>query len=133
MGIFGKSANDHSISKETTVISKQAKIVGEFELESNLHIDGEVEGKIECTMSVSIGKSGKFRGEIKAAKVIVSGVVFGSIDCEVAEILSGGRVIGDVHATKFIIQDCGIFDGVCKHKEENVELQEAQQLELKDS
>ncbi|MRI58319.1 MAG: cell shape determination protein CcmA [Epsilonproteobacteria bacterium] len=132
MGIFGKSAHNHPVSKETTVISAQARVVGEFELDSNLHIDGEVEGKVTSTKAVSIGKSGKFRGEISAAKVVISGMVLGSIDCDVAEILSGGRVVGDVCAKKFIIQESGVFDGVCKHKEE-AKPQEPQQIELKES
>ncbi len=62
-------------------------------------------------------------------------MVFGNLDCEVVEILAGGRMIGDVKTTKFIIQDCGIFNGACQYKGKDIdiELEEAQKLEFKKS
>ncbi len=117
MGIFGKRGQKDRLSDETTLISSKTKINGEFDLESNLHIDGEVEGKVHSASVVSVGKSGRFKGEMSAQSVLISGVFFGKVDASTVEIMSGGRLIGDVVAENLVIHDCGVFDGTCHHKE----------------
>jgi len=117
MGIFGKRNQKNKLSDETTLISSKTKINGEFNLESNLHIDGEVEGKVHSVSVVSLGKSGRFKGEMKAHNVLISGIFFGKVEASTVEIMSGGRLIGEVVAENLVIHDCGIFDGTCHHKE----------------
>ncbi len=99
-------------------------------LDANLHIDGEAEGTITSSTLVSIGKSGKFKGEIKADKVMVSGLVNGKVNANTLEILSGGRVIGEVFVEHITIENMGIFNGICHQKEE--ELEEPKQIQLKE-
>ncbi len=117
MGIFTKRNKEHA--NETSLIAKNTKVVGEFELASNLHIDGEVEGKIVSSAVVSIGKSGSFKGEMRAKKVLVSGVSNGTIEAEVVEIMSGGRVLGDVYVDSIVIQSMAIFQGTCHQRGDN--------------
>ena len=117
MGIFGKRDQKGKLSDETTLISSKTKINGEFDLKSNLHIDGEVEGKVHSASVVSVGKSGRFKGEMRAHSLLISGVFFGKVEASTVEIMSGGRLIGDVVAENLVIHDCGIFDGTCHHKE----------------
>ena len=60
----------------------------------------------------------------------MSGLVNGKIDANNLEILSGGRVIGEVFVKHITIENMGIFNGVCHHKEE--ELEEPKQIQLKE-
>ena len=109
-------ANDTS----TTIISKGSKINGEFNLTAKLHIEGEVDGKIESSNLVSIGKEGKLKGEIKAQKLLLNGVFEGKIEAETIEITTGGKLIGEIVIENLIIEKGAIFEGTSTLKRKNV-------------
>ena len=115
MGVFDKS-NSSVNSKETTIISSKAKINGNLKLDSNLHIDGEIEGKIESKSLVSIGKNGVVNGEIIAKKLVVNGKFIGKAECDNIEILKNGILNGDILVLNLIIEEGATFEGNCKKK-----------------
>ena len=106
-------ANDTS----TTIISKGSKISGEFNLTAKLHIDGEVDGKVNSSNLVSIGKDGKFTGEMKVKKLLLNGVFEGKIEAETIEITNGGKLIGDIIIENLIIEKGAIFEGTSTLKQ----------------
>ncbi len=126
MGIFGRS--DHSSEKlvqtaETTTISTGAKIEGNFSLSSKLHIDGEVTGQIYSTNSVSIGKNGTVKADLKADRLIISGVFEGTAECETIEILNSGNLIGNVVVKDLVIEPGGNFEGQSTRKKAKQQVQ----------
>ena len=60
---------------------------------------------------MTIGSSGRFEGNIKAHRLLVSGYVEGVIDCASLEIVSQGRVFGELHSDEFVIEPGGQFLG----------------------
>ncbi|ASM39954.1 polymer-forming cytoskeletal protein [Campylobacter sp. RM12327] len=120
MAIFNKGNNQ--LATETTVISTGAKLKGEFNFESMLHVDGLLDGDILSNSVVVIGNQGHIKGTLKAKKLIVSGVFSGEVDCESVQILAGGSINGNVISEEFIIEAKAIFEGkssVRKVAEEN--------------
>ncbi len=85
-------------------------------LDCNLYIDGEFEGSIKSKKLVTIGKSGKVRGDIHTNHLIVQGVVEGSIESERLEIMSAGRVVGAILSSELVIEAKGHFEGESKIK-----------------
>ena len=67
---------------------------------------------------MSIGKTGKLEGNIRAKHVVVSGQFGGSITCERLEIVSEGRVIGEVETAQLVIEAGGQFSGASRIKDE---------------
>ena len=65
-----------------------------------------------------IGKTGKLEGNIRAKNVVVSGQFGGSITCERLEIVSQGRVIGEVETAELVIEAGGQFSGASRIKDE---------------
>ena len=116
MGVFDKS-NSSVNSKETTIISSKTKIDGNLKLESNIHIDGKIKGKIESSELVSIGKNGVVEGEIFAKKLVISGKFIGKAECDNIEILKNGILNGDIIVLNLIIEEGAIFEGNCKKKD----------------
>ncbi len=114
MGVFNKS---ESINNETTVISSGAVFKGDFDVNGNVHIDGAIEGNIYTKANISIGKSGKVKGEIKACKIVISGVFEGKADCNEVEVLKGGVLKGEISVKSIIIERGGDFDGLCQKKQ----------------
>lgn len=116
MGVFGKS-NAKKQPSGTTTIAEGTKIVGEISVNGKLHIDGEAEGKIKIDDNISIGKKGKVKGEIFAGKITITGEFEGSIESNIVEILSGGKVVGKIVCEDLIIEQKGIFIGESLRKD----------------
>ncbi len=113
MGLFGKRdpAPGGKRRGGTTIIAQGTTVQGELALEGNLHIDGELVGTIQSQGDVSVGASGSFEGEIRAHRIVVSGLARGRIDCESLEIVDKGKVLGEVASRSFVIEPGGQFVG----------------------
>src|SRR2546426_11433904 len=61
------------------ILSSSVSIKGTVKFRNELLIDGEVEGKIDSTGRLTIGKNGRIRGEIRTKSVIVEGTVDGNV------------------------------------------------------
>jgi cytoskeletal protein CcmA (bactofilin family) len=111
MGLFDRIPNTVGERTDKTVIAKGTRIVGRFDLEVLLMIDGDVEGEIVSSSDVSVGNNGHFKGELRARKVIVSGKAEGTITCERLEILSSGTVTATAEVRDMTIEPGGRFFG----------------------
>lgn len=94
-----------------SVVSAGTKIVGELLTADNFYIDGEIEGNIDSSNVITIGKNGKVFGTVSAKNVIIGGELKGKIECESCEILSGGKVKGEVFSASLVIEAGGILEG----------------------
>lgn len=98
-----------------TLIGHGTHAEGKMICESNVRVEGEYQGDIECTGSVIIGESGLARSNIVANDIIVAGKVFGDITTKGRlTITSNGKLYGNVTAGSFILQDGGILNGSCR-------------------
>lgn len=111
MGLFDRIPNTVGEKTDKTVIAKGTRMVGRFDLEVLLLVDGEVEGELLSSADVSIGNNGHFKGQLRAKKVIVSGKAEGTITCERLEILSSGIVTGTAEVRDMTIEPGGRFFG----------------------
>ena len=85
---------------------------GELYGEEDLEFQGQLEGSIEHTRSLSIGKEGGVTGNIKAKFVIVEGRVDGDIYAtESVQIRQSAKVNGNVFAPRVGIAEGANFSG----------------------
>jgi cytoskeletal protein CcmA (bactofilin family) len=85
---------------------------GELYGEEDLEFQGQLEGSIEHTRSLSIGKEGGVTGNIKAKFVIVEGRVDGDIYAtESVQIRQSAKVVGNVFAPRVGIAEGANFSG----------------------
>ena len=106
--IANKSDNTDS---NTAIITAGAKIKGEVELSCNLYIDGELEGSINSSKEVNVGKNGKVKGNVVTKRLVVQGYVEGSVDADRVEIKAAGHVNGEITSVELVIESKGIFEG----------------------
>lgn len=85
-------------------------------LDCNLYIDGEFEGTIKSKQLVTVGKSGKVRGEIHTNHLVVQGKVEGAVEAERLEIMAAGSVLGSILSSELVIEAKGHFEGESKIK-----------------
>ncbi len=85
---------------------------GELYGEEDLEFQGQLEGSIEHTRSLSIGKDGGVTGNIKAKFVIVEGRVDGDIYAtESVSVRQSAKVKGNIFAPRVGIADGAQFSG----------------------
>ncbi|HUV95542.1 MAG TPA: polymer-forming cytoskeletal protein [Anaerolineae bacterium] len=99
--------------KVETILGPNTTYQGILRSDGNIRIDGVYEeGRIETAGNVIIGASAKVVAEIVANSIQVWGAVRGDITARGRlEILSGGRVWGDVRVVSLLIDEGGVFQG----------------------
>lgn len=101
-----------SADKIETIIGSSADINGHLKAEGGVRVDGAFEGLIETAGNVIIGEGAKVLADITARNVSVAGSVKGNIVANGRlEILTTGRVWGDIQVTSFLIDEGGVFRG----------------------
>src|ERR1700746_2393998 len=94
------------------LLSRGVSIKGSVKFLNELLIDGEVEGTIEATGTLTIGEHACIRGEIRTKSVEVQGTVEGNIFVtERCELHAGCPLRGDSEAPRLVVNETGTFLG----------------------
>ena len=97
-----------------TIVGAETKFSGEIDSKGAVRIDGVFEGKIKTTGTISVGKTGVVRAEVEGNQVLISGEVHGNITAkDKIELLSAGRLFGDIKTGKLSIAEGVVFEGNC--------------------
>jgi cytoskeletal protein CcmA (bactofilin family) len=100
--------------KMETNMGANTSFNGTLKSDGNLRVDGMFQGHIETAGNVIIGPSAKVQADIVGNSVQVWGAVKGNVSAQGRlEILSTGRVWGDIHVASLLIDDGGVFRGQC--------------------
>jgi cytoskeletal protein CcmA (bactofilin family) len=108
--------NEHKgIEKITTTLGKETSFNGVLRFKESLKIDGTFEGKIESPGFLYIENGATVKADIKVGSVVVGGVVRGNIEAsERLEMLTTGKVFGNIRTAKLNIADGVVFEGKCE-------------------
>lgn len=98
-----------------SVLGVTLRFKGELVADEDLLVEGQVEGSILHTRTLTIGRQGRVHGDIRARRVIVEGTVDGNLHAlESVTVRPGATVKGDVFARKVAIEQgasmCGRID-----------------------
>src|SRR5688572_30484217 len=81
----------------STYFDQSSSFTGSLKLQKNVHVDGSIDGELECAATVTIGPSGKVTASIKAESVVIDGEVHGDIEARTEITLrKSARVYGDL-------------------------------------
>lgn len=108
--------------KISNILGPDTSYKGTLKSDGNVRVDGVYEGHIETAGNVIIGPSGRVLADIVASSVQVWGAVRGNITAQGRlEILSAGRVWGNIRVLSLLIDEGGMFRGQCLMAGEGVE------------
>lgn len=113
------SKNNFNAKQSLAIISDATRIAGNISSDGTLHIDGMVEGDIQC-MSISIGKKGAVKGSIYADNIEIHGFVDGYIEAKSVTLLKTAKILGDIHHDKISIESGACVDGRCRPLNEDL-------------
>lgn len=111
-------SSKEAYDKPTTIICKDTIIeTTKLKSKSSVQISGEFIGDIETISSLVVGETGKVKGNIKAAFVLVAGEVNGCVEVQhQLQLTSTGKIIGDITCESLIVDDGAVIEGACKMK-----------------
>ena len=96
-----------------THIGPAVSIVGDIECDTDLLVEGRVRGRIRLRdLTLIVGADGQIDGDIRSARVVVHGIVRGSIwAAERIEVTASGGVHGSLSANRIVIAEGAIVNG----------------------
>lgn len=106
--------------KISTIIGKDSTITGTIDVKGPLRIDGNINGKVKCEDTVTIGTSGEIEAEVNCRNASISGTIKGNISAtEKVELLAKAEISGDIKTKSLVIEQGAVFCGSCNMKENN--------------
>ena len=108
--------NEHKVhEKIVTTLGKETNFNGVLRFRESLKIDGTFEGEIESPGFLYIENGATVTANIKVGAVVIGGVVRGNIEAsERLEMLTTGKVFGNIRTAKLNIADGVVFEGKCE-------------------
>jgi len=111
--------NEYSDIKEgekvETVFSPTTSFNGTLKFNSSLKIEGTFKGEIISSGYLIIGEQAKVDANIKTNSIMIAGEVHGDVEAEERlEMLSTGKLYGNIKTKKLKMADGVIFEGSCE-------------------
>lgn len=101
-------------AKIGTVIGLGAVFDGHLDTPESVRVDGTINGNCNCKELLIVGVEGKINGDITSQNVIISGKVEGDIIANgKLELLSTGKLVGNITARSLVVDEDACFDGRC--------------------
>ena len=112
---MGKKTEFSKFDKIETVLQPGTRLDGTLRFSKPLKMKGKFKGEIDSGAVLYIDEEADIEANISASVVIISGKVHGNVTAsERIEILTGGRVEGDLISTRIRIADNVDFKGRCR-------------------
>jgi cytoskeletal protein CcmA (bactofilin family) len=97
------------------LLSRGVSIKGSVKLVNSLLIDGEVEGTIDSTGTLTLGEHARICGEIRTKSVKVRGTMEGNMFVtERCELQASCTLRGDIEAPRLMVEENATFCGSAK-------------------
>lgn len=110
-----KKNNNQFVNGNMTIIGAGTVVEGVLKASASTRIDGTVNGDITSEGVVVIANEGVVNGNITAADVKISGSVKGNLIISgKTELVSNGKLIGDIKTGSLSIDETAVFQGNCK-------------------
>jgi len=129
MGLFGRDdrtdgskpapAESHTRQRHTsassstvTLIARTSQVEGEIKGAGEVHIEGTLKGKLDCSSGVLVAEGGKVEAELKAETITIAGRLKGdAIASQKIELTPTAEVEGDITAPRILIREGATFEG----------------------
>src|SRR2546430_1162401 len=113
--VSGPSNRTFMPTQSGALLSRGVSIKGSVRFLNELLIDGEVEGTINSTGTLTIGEHARIRGEIRTKSVKLRGTVEGNIFVtERCELQAGCTLLGDIETPRLMVDENVTFRGDAK-------------------
>ncbi len=121
----------NSYTQETNLIIAGTKILGDIVTDNNINIEGEIHGNIACKGKVTIGASGRVKGNLNCLTCEIYGKVDGELKVEdLLTLKETSRIHGNIETLKLKIDEGSFFEGTCKMSSALPDMSNVSELEM---
>lgn len=104
-----------------SVIGADMVVEGNIKAKDMIRVEGNVAGNVETEGNLTISSSARVKGNIKGNGIVIGGVLEGDLVCGgKTEVISTGKVFGNIHTRSLIVDENAVFQGQCVMNEEEV-------------
>ena len=97
-----------------TIIAEGTEIVGSLNSESDIRINGSMDGEMKVDGKVIVSESGRITGQLSANAAVIAGTVKGDILIEHKLSLSEtAHVEGSIRTARLVVEEGAVFQGDC--------------------
>ncbi len=115
--MFSEKKEKQPQDLERNIIGKNTSIVGDVISEGDFRIDGKVEGTVNTTGRVVIGKSGSASGKVECNNADIEGKFSGELLVNnLLTLKSTAKISGDVIISKLSVEPGAEFNATCAMK-----------------
>ena len=100
-------------------LTSGSKIIGTIIADSDIRLDGQLEGDLQCSGKVVVGESGQVKGTVDCHNAEILGLIDGQLIVkQTLALRSSGRIKGDVKTQTLIVEPNARFNGTCSMKQD---------------
>jgi cytoskeletal protein CcmA (bactofilin family) len=112
---MAKNEDRKGTERITTTLGKETEFNGTMRFRDSLKIDGSFTGEIVSSGFLYVEQGASITANIHVGSIVVGGTVKGNIEAtEKLEMLSTGKVFGNIRTAKLKIADGVVFEGKCE-------------------
>ncbi len=109
-----KQSTTSTASGAINSLVQGTKIEGNITAQSDIRIDGELKGSLNCQGRVIIGPQGKVDGDINCKNAVIEGTFYGNLKVtETLNVRESAKIEGDVNTNKLLVQPGAVFNVSC--------------------
>lgn len=107
-------SNEGNAPGKLNQIVEGTEIKGTFNSDSNMRVDGKIEGSIDITGKLVLGVNGYIEGDIVCENAEVEGTFKGNINVRsFLSLKSTAKIYGDIYTQKISVEPGAVFTGNC--------------------
>ena len=112
-----KTENGSMLMLRPTIISEGSSLDGNLTFDGLVHLDGKFKGNLKAD-KVVVGKNGVFSGNLVANSVNISGAIKGDVTCQAIAIKNGSKVVAKIQYEVIEMQAGTVISGelICVKK-----------------
>ena len=96
-------------------LTSGSKIIGTVITDSDMRVDGTIEGDVKCSGKLVIGEQGVIKGTAECQNAEIMGKLDGKIDVKYALALRAtSRLQGEIVTGTLMVEPNAIFNGTCQ-------------------
>jgi cytoskeletal protein CcmA (bactofilin family) len=95
-------------------LTSGSKIIGTIITDSDMRVDGTIEGDVKCSGKLVIGEQGVIKGNIECQNAEIMGKIDGKIDVKYALALrASSNLVGEISTGTLMVEPNAVFNGTC--------------------
>jgi len=115
--MFNEKKENPNPVGERNIIAKNSSLVGDIKSDGDFRVDGKIEGTIQTSGRVVIGKDGYVSGTIDCTNADIEGTFSGKLIVDqILSLKSTADISGDVIMGKLSVEPGAVFNATCAMK-----------------